>query len=140
MPKKKYPDNVVHSEEKGFYASTLEYGSNVGAPAINIVDIATWKQVKSNSANDYFKTKFDELKQEYQKLINEFKWNELVYSATYNFQPIMGEPYYLYENDGKIFLSLIAPDEWGKNWDHLIYIGTFTLDSQNKWTKNAEEV
>jgi len=35
MPKeKKYPDNVVWNEERGYYAHLLPYATNVGAPVI----------------------------------------------------------------------------------------------------------
>ena len=55
----------------------------------------------------------EEIKDEFKKLINEVTWNEFVYSATYNFIPVIGETYYLYEkSDNTIFLSLVAPNEW----------------------------
>ena len=43
---KKKPDIIVWDENRGWYASKLEYGSNVGAPAIkpNTQEVTLWKQ------------------------------------------------------------------------------------------------
>ena len=121
----KKPDNVADNP------NLLPYASNVGAPAIQMEDVEGWKQHNALKVNKQFQTKFEELKQEYQKLIEEFKWNELVYSAKYSFEPIIGESYYLYYNKkGDIFLSLISPTEW-----HYDFIGAFKMDSNNKWNK-----
>lgn len=129
--KKKIPDLVVWSEEKGYYAKELTYGSNVGAPAIKLDDVSGWKKQQANIANKQFKTRYDELKEEFKKLIDEVNWNDLVYSSNYSFIPVMDEIYHLYiKDDDTMFLSLIGPDEWNKK-----YIGSFKLDSKQKWIK-----
>lgn len=129
--KKKKPDLVVWDEERGYYAKELTYGSNLGAPSIQLEDVDGWKKVQAHKANKVFTKKYDELKNEFKELIDEVKWNEFVYSSQYNFVPVMGETYYLYrKTDGSIFLSLISPDEW-----NMEYIGATRLESNNKWIK-----
>ncbi len=128
----KKPDIVVWDEERGWYASKLSYGSNVGAPAIRPDDVDGWKLTNVKRANDYFKTRFDDLKKEYEKLIDEYRWSELVYTAKYNFEPVIGKSYYLYNDDSGAFLSLISPDEWNTKSE---FIGTFRMDAQHKWEK-----
>jgi hypothetical protein len=128
----KKPDIIVWDEERGWYASKLTYGSNVGAPAIRPDDVAGWKLGNVKVANDYFQTRFDDIKKQYEQLVNEVRWTEMVYMAKYSFQPIIGKPYYLYRNNDGVFLSLISPDEWSTESE---YIGTFRMDSQNKWEK-----
>jgi hypothetical protein len=128
----KKPDIVVWDEERGWYASKLSYGSNVGAPAILPDDVDGWKLTNVKRANDYFKTRFDDLKKEYEKLIDEYRWSELVYTAKYNFEPVIGKSYYLYNDDSGAFLSLISPDEWNTKSE---FIGTFRMDAQHKWEK-----
>jgi hypothetical protein len=131
MSKKKKPDLVVWDEEKGYYSKELTYGSNQGAPAIRLEDVGGWKQIQAERANKVFTKKYDEIKEDFVNLIDEVKWNEFVYSATYNFIPVMGETYYLYEKkDGSPFLSLIAPTEWPMK-----FVGATKLDSNNKWIK-----
>ena len=131
MEKKKYPDNVVWSEERGYYAHLLPYATNIGAPVIIPDNISTWKNEKILKTNHYFNKKYDEIKKEYEKLVEEYEWNKVVYGSNYNFQPIIGEKYHLYRrNNGEMFLSLIEPNSWKQE-----YIGTFEMDSDNKWKK-----
>jgi hypothetical protein len=128
---KKKPDLVVWDEEKGYYQRELTYGSNQGAPAIKLEDVGGWKQMQAGVANKQFKSRYDELKEEFQKLIDEVNWNELVYQSTYSFIPVMGETYHLYvREDDSTFLSLINPNQWNKK-----YVGSFRLDSTQKWIK-----
>jgi hypothetical protein len=129
--KKKKPDLVVWDEQRGYYPRELTYGSNNGAPAIKLEDVGGWKQIQAQTANKIFTKKYEEIKDEFKKLVDEVSWNEFVYSVTYNFIPVIGETYYLYEkNDGSPFLSLIAPDEW-----NMKFIGATRLESNNKWIK-----
>ena len=129
--KKKYPDNIVYDEKEGFNANILPYGSNVGAPAIKVEDIAVWKGVSVNKVNKQFSAKFNELKEEYRKLVEEYQWNDLVYKSKFNFEPVIGENYHLYvSDDGGMFLSLIEPNMWNRE-----HIGSFTLNSERKWIK-----
>ncbi len=82
-------------------------------------------------ANHYFESRLNELRGEYKKLVDEYNWTSLVYASTYNFQPIVGKSYHLYEGkDKKIFLSLIEPELWKQK-----YIGTFKLMNNGKWEK-----
>ena len=132
MPKEnKYPDNAVWSEEKGYYSHLLPYATNVGSPVIIPDNVSTWKNEKILKTNHYFNKRYDEIKEEYNKLVDEFEWNRMVYSSNYNFQPVVGEKYYLYRrNNGEYFLSLIRPTEWRQE-----FVGEFELDSENKWIK-----
>ena len=109
----------------------LPYGSNVGAPSIKPTDISSWKDEKVVTTNHYFSSRYDEIKKDYLKLMEEYEWNTLVYNAEFRFKPVMGKVYFLYQkDDGKLFLSLIEPNEWDK-----IFIGAFKLISDNRWEK-----
>jgi len=109
----------------------LPYASNVGAPAIIVDDIKHWRQTRVANVNKQFLSKFDELKQEYQKLIDEYKWNDLVYKSKFSFEPVINEIYHLYSRDnGELFLSLIESNRWTQN-----YIASFKYNYDNKWIK-----
>ena len=98
----KKPDNV--SDNPGL----LPYGSNVGAPAIITTNIEHWKEPRVSNVNKQFEDRFEELKKEYQNLIDEYKWNDLVYKSKFSFEPVIGKIYHLYyANDGKIFLFIL---------------------------------
>ncbi len=127
----KKPDLVVWDKEEGYYQKGLTYGTNVSAPAINVENITGWKQSNAELANQNFKTKFDELKEAYEKLVSEVNLNELVYASKYSFIPVMGQVYHLYSKaDETYFLSLIAPNSWAQK-----YVASFKLDASHKWAK-----
>ncbi|MFZ4671163.1 MAG: DUF2452 domain-containing protein [Flavobacterium sp.] len=127
--KKERPDNIVFSDDKGYNASLLPYSTNVGAPAIKIDDLVSWKSRGITNVNKEFEIKFNELRMQYEALMEEYEWNELVYAAKFSFEPVIGEIYHLYRGeDGINFLSLIGPNEWNKE-----HIGTFKLNSDKKW-------
>jgi len=123
------PDNIVYSDEKGYHANLLPYSTSVGAPVIKVDDVVSWKSRGISDVNKEFENKFNELKIQYQNLMQEYEWNELVYSSKFSFEPVIGEIYHLYRGeDGVNFLSLISPLEWNKE-----HIGTFKLNSDKKW-------
>lgn len=128
---KKKPDLVVWSEERGYYPGQLSYGSNLGAPAIKLEDVDGWKKNQALDANKHFGAKFEELKEEYNKMLEEVYWNDLVYQSEYSFIPLVGDVYHLYKRKNEsTFLSLIEPVSW-----NMEYLGTFKLDSSKKWIK-----
>ena len=126
MKKKKKPDQVADNP------GLLPYGSNVGAPSIKPTDITPWKEQAVHKTNKYFNARYEEIKEKYRKLIEEYNWNELVFGSKIPFPPIKGHVYHLYQNDkeSSLFISIIAPDEWNQ-----IYIGSFRLNSNDQWEK-----
>jgi hypothetical protein len=132
LKKKKKPDLVVWSEERGYYPRELTYGSNLGAPVIKIDNVDGWRLSKVKDVNSEFETRYNELLAQAQKLKEEYDWNELIYTkAHYTFQPVVGQVYHLYDRgDDSLFLSIIEPSSW-----KMQYIASFKLDSSNKWIK-----
>ena len=124
MNEKKYPDQIVYTDGK-FDASLKKYPTNLGAPSFEPIATDKSDQLK---ANHYFESRLQELRTEYKNLVDEYKWTRLIYESTYNFQPILGEPYHLYEGSDKPFLSLIGPNEWDRK-----HLGTFKLLNNGKW-------
>ncbi len=121
----KKPDNVADNP------GLLPYASNVGAPSIKPEEVSIWKIRGAHRVNSELKAKYEELKAEFQKLMEEYKWNDLIYHAQYSFEPVNGYVYHLYVRDsGELFLSLISPIEWNKK-----HVGSFQLDSKDKWIK-----
>lgn len=130
--KRKKPDLVVWSEERGYYPRELTYGSNLGAPAIQADNVDGWKLAKIKDVNSEFQTRYEELMAQAQKLKDEYEWNDLIYTKVkYSFQPVVGQTYHLYsKNDTELFLSIIEPSSWS-----MTHVASFKLDSINKWIK-----
>ena len=116
--------------------SLLKYAGEVSSPVIKQDDVKAWESDSLKSVNDHFNERFEEIKKEYAKLIEEFKWNDLIYKSKYSFKPIQGKTYHLYQKDDSdknLFLSIVGPNEW-----KMLYIGSFKLMSNNKWEKVDE--
>ena len=132
MKKEKKPDYVVFDgETQSYHGKLLPYSSSVSAPKITPPDITSWKNSHIVSANNQFKAKYEAIQKEYNLMMQAYEYNDLVYGAKFNFEPIVGKIYHLYKaNDESTFLSLIAPNEC--NFEHL---GTFVLGPDKIWEK-----
>ena len=122
-----------YCENKGI----IPYGDNRSAPSFKDTEkeISIWKDQKHNSSNKYFDTKLQELQEEYSKLAEEYKLNEMVYNAQCRFGPVISEVYHLYQReDESTFLSMIGPNDWLSIKPDK-FIGSFRLTSNDKWEK-----
>ena len=82
---KKIPDNVVYDLLKDkFDANTKSYPTTVSAPSFAPINVDKSDSIK---ADKYFNSKLNELKSEYKTLVDEYKWSNIIYNASYNFQP-----------------------------------------------------
>ena len=128
----KKPDLVVFDEDTQQYnAAVIPYATSASSPVIKPWNTATWRNDGVDRVNKQFKSKFDELKKEYEAMMVQFEYNDLVYNAKFNFEPIIGEVYYLYnDKNEESFLSIIQPDQCNFN-----YLGSFRLNSQKMWEK-----
>lgn len=127
------PDNVVFDEDTQTYNSNiLPYGTSIGAPSISPAGVSVWRNTSIRSFNHSFNNKVDEIKKDYESLIEEYRINDVIYKSSMNFEPIIGEIYHLYLNDknGEQFLSLIPPGSWEKE-----FLGSYKLNHEKIWKK-----
>lgn len=111
--------------------STLPYPHHVGSALIKPENTSGFISRGINKVNREMKDRVQKLKEEYETILEELKWNEIVYKSEINFEPLIGEVYHLYKKkDGGNFLSLIDPSQWDKE-----LIGSFKLNSELKWEK-----
>jgi hypothetical protein len=121
---KKLPDSYVPDRY------TKSYPTEIGSQPFGPDNIELFKLEKSNSLKHHYTSKFEEIKLEYEKLMNDISMNERVYKAKHNFQPITGQSYYLYGSDTGEFLSIISPIEWNNRFE---FIGKYQLQSDGRW-------
>ena len=121
LEKKMYPDNVVYNSETGKFDSNIKsYPTTVGSQKFEPIVVDKSDSLK---VNKHFQSKFEELKGEWDKLVEEYNWTSLV------FQPTIGDTYHLYKEDD-LFLSIIEPHQWDKE-----HMGSFKLLTNGKWDK-----
>ena len=128
----KKPDNVVFNAKTQKYDAALKsYATSVGAPVITTTDTVDWKNRSIRKVNQKVQTKYLELKAEYEKMMVEFEYNNLIFNAKFTFEPLIGDIYHLYRREnGETFLSLIAPNECNFNT-----MGSFYLNADQIWEK-----
>jgi hypothetical protein len=134
MKKEKKPDHVVYNTETERYDAFLKpYATSLSAPVITTTDSLAWKNRNINKVNKHVQAKYNELKSAYTKMMQQYEYNNLVYGAKFNFEPIVGDIYHLYKRaDESIFLSIIAPEEC--NFNH---VNSFYLDADGIWHKQG---
>ena len=127
--KKKYPDNIVYNVDTGkFDANLKNYPTTVGSQKFDPIIVDKSEGIK---ADKFFNSRLTELKKEYELLVSKYVDTKLVYDSDYNFQPIVGETYHLYERkNGSKFLSIISPSDWKQE-----YVGSFILLNNGTWEK-----
>ena len=87
---------------------------------------------KTSKLKNYYNQKFDEIREQYLKLMDDIDINERLYNCKYSFEPITGQTYHLYFDDkGSEFLSIISPEEWKKK----SFVGSYLYDSDGRWVK-----
>ena len=121
----KRPDNVADNP------GLLPYGSNIGAPPIKTTDLTPFKQNGLSKVEKVFDKRYRELVEQAETLQKSFLITQTIYESKYNFEPIIGQLYHLYEDlEGGYSLSLIGPTEWNKK-----YVYSAVLNSDMTWTK-----
>jgi hypothetical protein len=128
------PDNVA--DEPGL----LPYGSNIGAPSFTPDDLVVFKQNGASRVVEHLSAKMEEIRKQYEELMEEFDWNRVIYNSEFSFTPIQGKSYHLYKRtNGTTFLSILNPKE-SKFVDHRGYehMGEFTFSTNESWIKNEE--
>lgn len=124
---KKLPDSYVPDRKN------KEYPTEIGSQKFSPDNIQLFKLDKAQKVKTYFNSKFDEIAKQYEDLLNEISINERLYKCKHNFEPVVGNAYYLYKKQNQEeFLSIISPDEWVHNFE---FIGKFQLLSDGRWTK-----
>lgn len=63
----------------------------------------------------------------------------LVLSAEFKFKPVFGTDYYLYYANSSWSLSLLSPDNWGKDDKRRAFVGTCVLHDDATWTIEPSE-
>ncbi len=60
--------------------------------------------------------------------------SEKIYLSQINFEPVIGEIYYLYQkSESENILSMISPEEWGKKLPYQNYVAKVKLMADHTW-------
>jgi len=131
----KKPDLVVWSKEKGYYSKSLEYPTSLGSAVFEVPNVPLFREKSSKKMMDTFNQEKNEIVDQVKRLYEQYNDSIMVWESKFNFEPIVGKSYFLYNFGNKDTLSLISPEEWGKIES---FVGEFKLNSENKWLRINE--
>jgi len=122
------PDRVADDK------ATMPYGDSVSAPAITEVNTSGYREVKSKEASTKLRTRYEELQEEFRKLVETSTDTQRMYDASISFVPIVGQVYHLYQREsGEEWVSMIDPEKF--RGYYFEYIGSYRLATDSVWIK-----
>lgn len=150
MKEKKNKVNLDHidlekeKEKTTDTPGTLAFPHTVGGAIIRPEDKGKIKGKAVSAMRQQTDRQMKQLYNQMQTLVNQanqlkdrVEVSERIYTSQMNFDPVIGETYYLYEKtDGTDVLSMIAPEEWGKTMPFEKLVGKAKLLSDHTWEVN----
>ena len=129
------PDKVAQNPGLLPYAHTLSSG------VIKPDDLGKIKSNALLAMEQQTEMQLNQLQQQIQLLYNQAQeiknrtdisvW---IYQSVMGFDPIVNHVYHLYEkDDGRHFLSMVAPNEWGRTKKFSRFIATVRLLADHTW-------
>ena len=132
--------NPIDDDKVAENPHALPYAHTVGGVQIKPVDKG---KIKGRAVKAMYKQadmQLNQIKRQIEllaqqaKAINErIAISEQIYTAEMNFEPLIGCTYHLYErSNGKYVLSMVSPQEWGKN-PPFRFVATVELLADHTW-------
>ena len=121
----------------------------VSSPVIKATDKGKIRANAVQSMMEHAQQQMDLLRKPAQLIMDQvaeierrMKLSEEIYSADLSFEPVVGQTYHLYEREnGKKFVSIVGPTEWGRSKTDLAHLATVILLADKSWSfvKNSEK-
>lgn len=74
------------------------------------------------------------LAEQAKKIQSRVEVSERIYQASISFEPLINHRYFLYQKaDGTDFMSMIAPEEWGRKKDWAAFVAEVKLLADHTW-------
>ena len=122
----KEKDSFINPIDKDKVAENphlLPYAHSVGGAVIKPIDRGRVKGLALSAMYEQTDVQLDQIREQVELLAKQaqaihdrVRISEDIYQAEMGFKPIIGHQYHLYKkSDGKNVLSMVGPNEWGKN-------------------------
>jgi hypothetical protein len=115
--------NPINKDKITEMPGLLPYAHSVGGAIIKPIDQGRTKGLAMQAMYEQTDTQLTQIKKQVELLISQaqeihdrIEISESIYQAECRFKPNIGQIYHLYtKSDGSKVLSMIGPDEWGRN-------------------------
>ena len=117
----------------------MEYGTEPSFPAITITDTTQYDNHQIQKATNYIQTKAQQIKEQYNELVDLAKDTEMLSAFEKRYEPMTGVDYWVYESkqSGK-FISIVQPEEWTPRTQPDDYHGHFQLSPDGTWVRQDD--
>ena len=121
--------------------STIEYGHHRGSLPVAPTDEGQTKskalsamQHQTDMQLEQIKAQMALLANQAQKIQKRIDISASIYGAEMRFEPLINHTYHLYKKEGdKFILSMISPNQWGKNGCPYEFAATVRLLADHTW-------
>jgi hypothetical protein len=139
--------NPIDKDKVAENPGLLPFPHTVGSAVIRPIDKGKTKGRAVSAMRQQTDRQLSQLYQQMQTLVQQanalkqrVEVSERIYAADINFEPVIGNTYYLYErHDGTDCLSMVAPDEWGRSYTFKRFIAEVHLLADHTWEVHYHE-
>ncbi len=129
------------SEKVSENPGVIPFAHSVGGAVIKPEDKGKIKSKAMAAMREQTNHQMNQIYEQMQTLVNQAQQlkkrveiSERIYQGQMNFDPVIGEVYFLYDKDGESdLLSMISPEEWGKQFPFKKFIAKVRLLSDHTW-------
>lgn len=122
-------------------SAIMEYATSAGSAVIKPEDMG---KVKGKAQLAMRQQTFDQLEKIYKQVAllqaqaseikDRIEVSERIYDAQMSFEPVINHSYFLYEGkEGKDYLSMVAPEEWGRKFPYTRFLAKALLLADHTW-------
>lgn len=138
--------NPIDADKVAENPHLLPYAHTLGGAIIKPLDKGRIQGLAMSAMYEQTGDKLNQIKNQIELLVeqaqeihNRMEISEKIYEAQYNFKPIIGQMYYLYQKkDESYVLSMIAPEEWGKSMPYE-FLSRAKVLSDHTWDVKIEK-
>ncbi len=138
MEKRKH--NPIDEDKIAENPHLLPYAHTLGGAIIKPLDKGRIKGLAMSAMYEQTGDKLNQIKEQIDLLVQQAQdihdridLSEKIYEAKYSFKPIIGQQYFLYQQDEEYVLSMISPTEWGKKGAPYEYLASAKVLSDHTW-------
>ena len=111
--------------------SLITFGTSPSFPSMNLPDLQRGATLLRRKQTEYFQERADRLREQIRALESLAADTQFLNAVEKGFEPIVGRSYWVYETNGRMFLSMISPSEWRYEC-----YGEFMLSGDGTWIRN----
>jgi hypothetical protein len=137
---KKQTLNPIDPDKVAENPHLLPYAHTIGGVQIKPIDKGRVKGRAVSAMYEQTDMQLNQIRKQIELLAEQAKHiqdrvqiSERIYQAEVNFEPLIGFVYHLYErSNGKHVLSMVGPEEWGKQPPYR-FVGTVKMLADHTW-------